>query len=52
MNYHWHFKLEKWNNVGCRFNSKTYAKKVREKATEWYLKTAEVLLYAGEHLLT
>ena len=36
----------------CRFNFEAYAKNARGKATEYYLKTAEVLLDADEHVLT
>ena len=31
--------------LGCRFSFKVYVKKVREKATKCFLKSAEILLY-------
>ena len=38
--------------LGCRFSFKVYAKNVKEKATKYSLKTAEVLLDADGHVLT
>ena len=38
--------------LGCRFNSKAYAKKVREKATKCSLKTDEVLVDVDGHMHT
>ena len=37
---------------GCRFSIEANAKSVREKATEYLLKTTEVLLDADGHVLT
>ena len=54
--YHpWLFKLGKWNNghfVLTIFDFEAYAKNVREKGTKCSLKTAEVLLDVGGHMLT
>ena len=38
--------------LGCRFSFQTYAKNLREKATNYSLNTSEVLLDADEHVLT
>ena len=37
---------------GCRFSIEANVKRVREKATEYLLKTTEVLLDADGHVLT
>ena len=36
----------------CRLNFEVYVKNVREKATKGSLKTADILLDAGGHVLT
>ena len=36
--------------VGCRFNFKPYARKVRKKATQYSLKATEVLMVADGHV--
>ena len=52
-----------WNNrhpvyqflkyiLGCRFTFKAYVENVREKTTKCSLKTGEVLMNTGGHVLT
>ena len=38
--------------LDCRLSFEAYAKKVREKATKYYLKTTEVLVDGDGHAFT